>query len=78
MASIFDALERADTVEKQIWNDRQDLYLPRVEVNADGLQPHLSRSQLPFGNGLADLMLENSQRSRLAEPVIKCGREQTV
>jgi len=75
MASIFDALERADVVEKQIWDDRQDLYLPRVEINADGLQPHLSRSQLPFANGLSDLMLENSQRSRLPEPVIKCGRE---
>jgi hypothetical protein len=75
MASIFAALERADTVEKQIWNERVPLYLPRVEVNADGLQPHLSRSQLPFANGLADLMLESSQRSRLPEPVIKCGRE---
>jgi hypothetical protein len=75
MSSIFNALERADTVEKQIWDERVPLYLPRVEVNADGLQPHLSRSQLPFGNGLADLMLENSQKSRLPEPVIKCGRE---
>ena len=75
MSSIFAALERADTVEKQIWNERVPLYLPRVEVNADGLQPHLSRSQLPFANGLADLMLESSQRSRLPEPVIKCGRE---
>jgi hypothetical protein len=75
MASIFDALERADTVEKQVCDERHDLYLTRVEINADGLQPHLSRSQLPFANGLSDLMLENSQRSRLPEPVIKCGRK---
>jgi hypothetical protein len=78
MANIFVALERADTVEKQIWDERHDLYLTRVEVNSDALQPHLSRSQLPFANGLADLMLENSQKSRLAEPVIRCGREETV
>ena len=77
MSNIFDALERADATERQIWNDRQDLYLPRVEVNADGLQPHLSRSQLPFANGLSDLMLENSQKSRLPEPVIRCGRPET-
>ena len=75
MANIFDALERADTVEKQIWDERVPLYLTRVEANADGLLPHQSRSQLPFANGLADIMLENSQRSRLPEPVIKCGRE---
>ena len=75
MSSIFDAVGRADDVEKQIWNERHDLYLTRVEVNADGLQPHLSRSQLPFGNGLADLMLESSQKSRLPEPIIRCGRQ---
>ena len=54
MSSIFDAVGRADAVEKQIWDERQDIYLTRVEVNSDGLLPHLSRSQLPFGNGLAD------------------------
>ena len=75
MSSIFDALARADVVERQIWNERHDLYLTLVEVNADGLQPHLSRSQLPFGNGLSDLMLENSQKSRLPEPIIRCGRQ---
>ena len=74
MSSIFDALDRADTIEKQIWDERHDIYLTRVEVNSDGLQPHLSRSQLPFGNGLADLMLESSQKSRLPEPIIRCGR----
>ena len=78
MSSIFDALERADTVERQVWNEREPLYLPRIEVNADGLLPHLSRTQLPFANGLSDLMLENSQKSRLPEPVIRCGREETV
>ena len=78
MANIFAALERADTVERQVWNEREPLYLPRIEVNADGLLPHLSRSQLPFANGLSDLMLENSQKSRLPEPVIRCGREETV
>jgi hypothetical protein len=46
-----------------------------VEVNSDGLLPHLSRSQLPFGNGLADLMLESSQKSKLPEPIIRCGRQ---
>jgi hypothetical protein len=75
MSSIFDALARADAVEKQVWDERHDLYLTSVEVNSDGLQPHLSRSQLPFGNGLSDLMLENSQKSRLPEPIIRCGRE---
>jgi hypothetical protein len=30
---------------------------------------------LPFGNGLADLMLESSQKSRLPEPIIRCGRQ---
>jgi hypothetical protein len=75
MSSIFDAVGRADTVEKQVQDERHDIYLTRVEVNADGLQPYQSRSQLPFGNGLADLMLENSQRSRLPEPVIRCGRQ---
>ena len=75
MSSIFDALARADAVEKQVWDERQDIYLTRVEVNSDGLQPHLSRSQLPFGNGLSDLMLENSQKSRLPEPIIRCGRQ---
>ena len=75
MANIFDAVGRADAVEKQIWDDRQDIYLTRVEVNSDGLLPHLSRSQLPFGNGLADLMLESSQKSRLPEPIIRCGRQ---
>jgi hypothetical protein len=75
MSSIFDALARADAVERQVWDERHDLYLTSVEVNSDGLQPHLSRSQLPFGNGLSDLMLENSQKSRLPEPIIRCGRE---
>ena len=75
MSSIFDALARADAVEKQVWDERHDLYLTRVEVNSDGLLPHLSRSQLPFGNGLSDLMLENSQKSRLPEPIIRCGRQ---
>ena len=75
MSSIFDALDRADTIEKQIWDERHDLYLTSVEVNSDGLLPHLSRSQLPFGNGLSDLMLENSQKSRLPEPIIRCGRQ---
>ena len=75
MSSIFDAVARADVVEKQIQDERQDIYLTRVEVNADGLQPHLSRSQLPFGNGLADLMLESSQKSKLPEPIIRCGRK---
>jgi hypothetical protein len=75
MSSIFDALGRADAVEKQVWDERQDIYLTRVEVNSDGLLPHLSRSQLPFGNGLADLMLESSQKSRLPEPIIRCGRQ---
>ena len=75
MSSIFDALARADAVEKQVWDERNDLYLTSVEVNSDGLLPHLSRSQLPFGNGLSDLMLENSQKSRLPEPIIRCGRE---
>ena len=75
MSSIFDALARADAVEKQVWDERHDLYLTRVEVNSDGLLPHLSRSQLPFGNGLADLMLENSQKSKLPEPIIRCGRQ---
>ena len=78
MANIFDALERADTVEKQVWDERHDIYLTRVEINSDALQPHLSRNQLPFANGLSDLMLENSQKSRLPEPIIKCGREETV
>ncbi len=71
MPSIFDALDRADAVEKQVWDERQDIYLTRVEVNSDGLIPHLSRSQLPFGNGLADLMLESSQKSRLSEPYMR-------
>ena len=75
MSSIFDALARADAVEKQVWDERHDLYLTSVEVNSDGLLPHLSRSQLPFGNGLSDLMLENSQKSRLPEPIIRCGRQ---
>ena len=75
MSSIFDVVGRADVVEKQIWDERHDLYLTSVEVNSDGLQPHLSRSQLPFGNGLSDLMLENSQKSRLPEPIIRCGRQ---
>ena len=75
MSSIFDVVGRADVVEKQIWDERHDLYLTLVEVNSDGLQPHLSRSQLPFGNGLSDLMLENSQKSRLPEPIIRCGRQ---
>ena len=75
MSSIFDALGRADAVEKQVWDERHDIYLTRVEVNSDGLQPHLSRSQLPFGNGLADLMLESSQKSKLPEPIIRCGRQ---
>ena len=75
MSSIFDAVGRADAVEKQVWDERHDLYLTRVEVNSDGLQPHLSRSQLPFGNGLSDLMLESSQKSRLPEPIIRCGRQ---
>ena len=75
MSSIFDAVGRADAVEKQVWDERHDIYLTRVEVNSDGLQPHLSRSQLPFGNGLADLMLESSQKSRLPEPIIRCGRQ---
>ena len=75
MANIFDAVGRADAVERQIWDERQDIYLTRVEVNSDGLLPHLSRSQLPFGNGLADLMLESSQKSRLPEPIIRCGRQ---
>jgi hypothetical protein len=75
MSSIFDAVGRADTVEKQIWDERHDIYLTRVEVNSDGLLPHLSRSQLPFGNGLSDLMLESSQKSRLPEPIIRCGRQ---
>ena len=75
MANIFDAVGRADTIEKQIWDERHDIYLTRVEVNSDGLQPHLSRSQLPFGNGLADLMLESSQKIRLPEPYIRCGRD---
>ena len=75
MSSIFDALSRADAVEKQVWDERQDIYLTRVEVNSDGLLPHLSRSQLPFGNGLADLMLESSQKSKLPEPIIRCGRQ---
>ena len=75
MSSIFDAVGRADVVEKQVWDERQDIYLTRVEVNSDGLLPHLSRSQLPFGNGLADLMLENSQKSKLPEPIIRCGRQ---
>ena len=75
MSSIFDALARADAVEKQVWDERHDLYLTRVEVNSDGLLPDLSRSQLPFGNGLSDLMLENSQKSRLPEPIIRCGRQ---
>ena len=75
MSSIFDVVGRADVVEKQIWDERHDIYLTRVEVNSDGLLPHLSRSQLPFGNGLADLMLENSQKSKLPEPIIRCGRQ---
>ena len=75
MSSIFDAVGRADVVEKQVWDERHDLYLTLVEVNSDGLLPHLSRSQLPFGNGLSDLMLENSQKSRLPEPIIRCGRQ---
>jgi hypothetical protein len=75
MSSIFDALARPDAVERQVWDERHDLYLTLVEVNSDGLLPHLSRSQLPFGNGLSDLMLENSQKSRLPEPIIRCGRE---
>ena len=75
MANIFDAVGRADAVEKQVWDERHDIYLTRVEVNSDGLLPHLSRSQLPFGNGLADLMLESSQKSRLPEPIIRCGRQ---
>ena len=75
MSSIFDAVGRADAVEKQVWDERHDIYLTRVEVNSDGLQPHLSRSQLPFGNGLADLMLESSQKSKLPEPIIRCGRQ---
>ena len=74
MATIFDALDRADAVEKQIWDERQDIYLTRVEVNSDGLQPYLSRSQLPFANGLSDLMLESSQKSKLPQPKIVCGR----
>jgi hypothetical protein len=75
MSSIFDAVGRADAVEKQVWDERHDIYLTRVEVNSDGLLPHLSRSQLPFGNGLADLMLESSQKSKLPEPIIRCGRQ---
>ena len=75
MSSIFDAVGRADAVERQVWDERHDIYLTRVEVNSDGLLPHLSRSQLPFGNGLADLMLESSQKSRLPEPIIRCGRQ---
>lgn len=75
MSSIFDAVARADVVEKQIQDERQDIYLTRVEANADGLQPHLSRSQLPFENGLSDLMLESSQKSKLPEPIIRCGRD---
>lgn len=75
MSSIFDAVGRADAVEKQVWDERHDIYLTRVEVNSDGLLPHLSRSQLPFGNGLSDLMLESSQKSKLPEPIIRCGRQ---
>ena len=75
MSSIFDAVGRADAVEKQVWDERHDIYLTRVEVNSDGLLLLLSRSQLPFGNGLADLMLESSQKSRLPEPIIRCGRQ---
>ena len=65
MSSIFDALVRADAVERQVWDERHDLYLTSVEVNSDGLLPHLNRSQLPFGNGLSDLMLENSQKKQI-------------
>ena len=75
MSSIVDAVGRADAVEKQVWDERQDIYLTRVDVNSDALLPHLSRSQLPFGNGLSDLMLESSQKSRLPEPIIRCGRQ---
>ena len=71
MSSIFDALNRDDTVEEQEWLKRQNLYLSRVAANSDGLQPHMSRSQLPFANGLSDLMLENSQDSDLPEPYTK-------
>jgi hypothetical protein len=70
MSSIFDAVARADVIEKQIQDERHDIYLTRVEVNVDGLQPYLNRSQLPFGNGLSDLMLESSQKSKLPEPII--------
>ena len=37
MSSIFDALDRADTIEKQIWDERHDLYLTSFEVHSDGL-----------------------------------------
>jgi hypothetical protein len=68
MSSIFDALNRADAADEQEWLKRQNLYLPRVAANSAGLQPHMSRSQLPFANGLSDLMLENSQESDLPVP----------
>ena len=72
MSSLFEQINREDISNRQELNKRQQLHLPLIDAFCQANDPYEIRSQLIGANGIASLVLENSQASELPEPFIKC------